>query len=198
MALTLAQVRRNVVEVLGEPVNTTEVDDAITQAIEAGRDTLFVRIDKQAISLVAATYRYNLNAFAVVLSVDINNQLLPDYAWWPMNDSTAQIVLNENFIPTIAGTETMTVQGLGIQTFPSASGDFIGMDTDYLTLYAAAVLSGSRQRQVREVSQEPGLENARETRQTILFQAAAAALERARVAQALPDRARYVHATFLS
>lgn len=184
---------------MAENLTTQEIDDAINDGIETSRDVLFVREAPETIALVAGTYTYNLSIgapLAIILSVDIDNEPLPQNAWWIIDANPPQIVLNNVLYPSLSG--TLRVQGLGMASFVSNPADEIGVDTDFLVFHACTFLHGTRLNRVREQPDAPQLAALHEQEQARFAILAANAFERAKEAVAIPPTARRVRSQYLS
>ncbi len=124
-----------------DEVTAAEEQDCINEAILSVRGDMLVTLAATAptaSALVAVPA-----AFIYIYSVELDDEALPDYAWYIAEGTSPNLIFSPSFFAG-APSGTLTLSGGGFQEILSADGDSMNIDPGYIIARALASLHASR------------------------------------------------------
>lgn len=123
-------------------VTDAEENDAINEAILAVRGDLVVAAT--ASSPVSALQVAVPTGFVYVHRVEIDDEPIPQDAWYIRDGSAPKIAFNKALFGGVAPVGTLTISGYKVQEILAADGDVLSIDPGYIQARALASLHSSR------------------------------------------------------
>ncbi len=144
MAVPTRLVLQGIIDTLlndGE-ITDAEIQDAINEAILSVRGDM-LSVSETAVTVAAAATLLYTGNMDFIYSIEIDGELIPDYAWYIRETPLAVLVFSPGYFAG-APSGTLVISGGAIQEILASDGAPLLIDPGYVTARAIANLHSSR------------------------------------------------------